>query len=193
MTRCRRFREDRAQALVARHHIGQRRRQRRRIQPPGQPQRQRDVVGRCWALQTGSGTTAGAGRTTTASSGPRLAHAAAGRTAAACVATSASAATVGASNSARIGSSTAKAAADPADQPGGQQRVAAEVEEVVVDADPVRPSTSANRPPSISSCGVRGAPAAACGERPAPAAPCGPACRWRQRQRVQHHEGAGTM
>ena len=45
--------------------------------------------------------------------------------------------TLGASNSLRIGSSTSKRRADPADQTRRQQRVAAEVEEVVVDADPL--------------------------------------------------------
>ena len=91
--------------------------------------------------------------------------------------------------------STSRLGADPADQPDRQQRMAAELEEVVVDADPLDASTSANRPHRISSCGVRGArracdrqrfgrrqraavelavrrSAAACRARRSPAAPC---------------------
>ena len=48
--------------------------------------------------------------------------------------------------------------ADPADQPGGEQGVAAEVEEVVVDADPVHAEDLGEQSRTASSsCAVRGA------------------------------------
>ena len=95
----------------------------------------------------------------------------------------------GASNSARTGSSDAERRADPADQPGGQQRVAAEVEEVVVDARPGRrPSTSANRSRTGS---PRAAVAGRGRRRPGGRSGAGSAAAVElavggQRQRVQH-------
>ena len=90
---------------------------------------------------------------------------------------------MGASKSRRSGRSTwnARGAARRA---GGEERVAAEVEEVVVDADPRSagsPRTSQNCAARNPSSGVRGATRSA--ERaatpPAPAGPGGRPCRWR--------------
>ena len=90
----------------------------------------------------------------------------------------ASAATLGASNRLRIAHLDLQHRPHPADQPRRQQRVPAELEEVVVDADPRTPSTSANSPHSISSCGVRGARCSrAATQPPAQAARGGRACR----------------
>ena len=66
---------------------------------------------------------------------------------------------------------------------GGQQRVAAQLEEVVVDADLRRNrSTSAQMPRASPPTGVRGGYVGRCAWSsrlpPAPAAPCGPPCRW---------------
>ena len=71
--------------------------------------------------------------------GPRLPRQAGG---APCPLPGASSATVGASNTARIGSST-PAWREPADQASGQQRMAAEFEEVVVEANALEAETSA--------------------------------------------------
>ena len=71
----------------------------------------------------------------------------------------ASAATVGASNSSRTADSVSSAAPSRATSLGGDQRVAAEVEEVVVDADPRRRRAHRRtRPATISSTGVAAAP-----------------------------------
>ncbi len=70
---------------------------------------------------------------------------------------SASAATVGASNRARSGSSTPRASRMRETSLGGQQRVPAQVEEVVVRRRPRRPSSSAQTAASCSSVAVRGA------------------------------------
>ena len=68
------------------------------------------------------------------------------------------AASVGASKSARTGSSTPSASRTRGDQPRGEQRVAAEREEVVAGARPARqPRSSLQIPASSSSSGVRGA------------------------------------
>ncbi len=88
----------------------------------------------------------------------------------------------GASNSARSGSSTPNASRSPGHDCVGQQRVAAEVEEVVVDARPGRdPRTSRQMPASASSTGSaagRRRRSGGRGRRPARAAPCGRPCRW---------------
>ena len=70
-------------------------------------------------------------------------------------------ATVGASNSARTGSSTSERGADAGDHAGGQQRVAAEVEEAVVDADPVQPEDLGEDPGTGSPRGRARRPAVA--------------------------------
>ena len=99
-------------------------------------------------------------------------------------------ATVGASNSARTPMSVSERRVQPRDDPGRDQRVAAEVEEVVVDADPVdaehlgedagdrllEPASSAARNSDVRR------------RTPARAAPCGPACRWGQRDLVEDHD-----
>ena len=91
-------------------------------------------------------------------------------------------ATVGASNSARSGSSTPKAVAHPRDDLGGQQRVAAQLEEVVVRRPPAR--RRAPRPrcrpaaPRSACAAPRRLLAGGAGARPGRAAPCGPPCRW---------------
>ena len=91
--------------------------------------------------RAGPGTTAAAGQTTAATrpaaarpaaAAPDRRHAAPGRGPAA------SAATVGCSNSCRSGSSSPDSGADPRGRLGRQQRVAAQLEEVVVDADPLQ-------------------------------------------------------
>ena len=68
----------------------------------------------------------------------------------------------------------------PADQPHRQQRVPAEVEEVVVDADPVQAEHLGERPAQDLLRGPRRTPArrGPPPRSPAPAAPAGPACRW---------------
>ena len=88
-------------------------------------------------------------------------------------------ATVGASNTVRR-SARHPGRPDPGDQPGGEQRVPAEVEEVVVDADRGQrraPRRTAGTGPSPGA--VRGArPVAARAVRRGRAGPCGRACRW---------------
>ena len=147
---------------------------------PRQPQRHRDRVGRRSApfqpvqepqpplrkrqRHLGSGARTGTQRR------PRRLAPASSR--------SASAATVGASNRLRIASSTSERGADAADQPRRQQRMPAELEEVVVDADRApRPAPRRTAPHRISSCGVRGARAHRAASSPAPAARGGRACR----------------
>ena len=174
-------REHRAQALVPLDQVAERRLQRRAVERARQPHRQRDHVGRRSValqplqepqppLRVGQ---RDLGR-------PRLRAPAARRDAAASDdSRAASAATLGASNRLRIATSTSKRRADPADQPRRQQRVAAELEEVVVDADPrARRSTSANSAHRIASCGVARRPVRLRrAQAPAPAAPGGRACR----------------
>ena len=106
----------------------------------------------------------------------------------------ASPATVGASNSARSGSSTPSALAQPRHHLGGEQRVAAELEEVVVHADPLAAaSTSAQIPASSSSTGVRGAGVRRRGARGRlrrRQGACGPPCRWASSgSACERHEG----
>ena len=161
------------------HHIGQCRFQRSRIQLPFQTQRQRDVVGRARALPAGAGTTAAAAHTTAAAVRPRLRHQRRRGRPRPRAADRPVWPTVGASNRARIASSTPSCRADAADQPRRQQRVPAQVEEVVVDAHALAtPSTSANRSQSSRSSGVAVHGAPRLRRLRAPAAPCGRACRW---------------
>ena len=111
---------------------------RRRRAAPGEPQRDGHVVGRAGAVQLGEEPQPALGErqrdafrpVAGAQRGPR-----AGRPGSASRA--ARPATVGASNSVRSGSSTPSTRPDPGDQPDREQRVPAEVEEVVVDADRV--------------------------------------------------------
>ena len=131
--------EDRAQHLVPADHVGQRRLQRRRVQVTRQPHRHRVVVGRRSVLPAGPGTTAAAGRTTAATRSGRGRAASASRAGPACSSRAASAAGVGASNSSRTGSLGAQHRAHPADQPHRQQRMPAQVEEVVVGPDRRQP------------------------------------------------------
>ena len=177
----------------------QRRAQRVGVEVAVQPQRRAGCCTSRSGPPAGRGTTAAAGRRQRQPFGRAPGRAAA--RAGACAGVGASVAgqrrpTVGASNTSRSDSSTPSAGADPADQPGGQQRVAAEGEEVVVDADPrPAPSTSANRPHSdlLACVGGRGRrPRRRRG--PARAAPGGRACRWRSAAaRPARRRPAGTM
>ena len=160
-----RRREDRAQrSRAARPRRRARASSAPHVELARQPQRHRRCCRSRSGLPAGRGTTAAAARTTAA---PRAAArdgaASAGR---ACwrrrrrapgqpVARSAP------RTAARSGSSTPKRGADPRDQPGRQQRVAAELEEVVVDADPLeRPAP--RRPDRTAISSVRRARRAHC-------------------------------
>ncbi len=81
------------------------------------------------------------------------------------------------------GTSRPKASRIARDQPRGQQRVAAEREEVIVNADTVAPEhAAATGPTSRRSISVRGGTAMrGAGAAPAPAAPLDRACRWARR------------
>ena len=135
-----RVREDRAQALVARHHVAQRGLQRRAIERARKPHRQRDRVGRARApsrrsrnhsRRCANDSGISAGRATGTQRRTRRLRA----VAAAWPAPRPSAPRTGCGSQARHPS----AGADAADQPRRQQRMAAEREEVVVDADPLEP------------------------------------------------------
>ena len=79
------------------------------------------------------------------------------------------------------GARTPRRRAQPRHHPGGQQRVAAEVEEARRPPRPgQRPAPRAQTPASSSSIGVRGRDEVFCGRRlsRAPAGPGGPPCRW---------------
>ena len=151
-------------------HVPQRRLQRGDVQLAGQPDDDRDVVGRARALQLAEEPQPALRerqrhplRTLT---GPQRRPR---RPVPAPASRAASPATVGASNSARIGDLDAQHRPDPRDQPDRQQRVPAQVEEVVVDADRVhaehlgerraqhlllhRGRTTARHPPTYSGAG----------------------------------------
>ena len=120
-------------------------RPRRRAPPPAPRGRARRSAAPPWGCcrsrsvpPGGAGTTAAAAQTTAGSQPAAATRTSAGRAVSASCSRCASAATVGASNRVRIGSSTSRLRADAADQPRRQQRVAAEREEVVVDADALR-------------------------------------------------------
>ena len=105
-------------------------------------------------------------------------------------------ATVGCSNRPRSGSSTPKACAHPRDQLGGEQRMPAEREEVVVRARPrSTPEHLGEQAASSSSTGVRGAfhaPSAAAASGSGPGSASAAAVHLavgRQRQRLQEHQG----
>ena len=144
-----RVREHRAQALVPLHQIAQRPSSAARSSAPAQPHRQRDhivppAVRRLPpppALQPVQEPQPALRirQRDLRRPRPRAASGARGRLPPPSDSRSASAATLGASNRLRIATSTSSARADPADQPRRQQRVPAELEEVVVDADPLDP------------------------------------------------------
>ena len=179
-------------------HVAQRRLQ--RVARPASPvsrSGQRDVVGRARARPAGRGTTAGAARTTAARARavPRRAARRARPVRDACPSRAASPATVGASNSVRSGSSTPSTARIRRHQPDGQQRVPAEREEVVVDADrlagPAPRRTPRTAAPPAPCAGARPARRR---RTPARAAPGGRACRWRSAAApASTTTAAGTM
>ncbi len=126
--------EDRAQRLVAGQHVAEGGAQRGGVQRSVDPQRTRDGVGRARALQAVQEPESGLRGGQRQPGGPRPR----GR---------AGAARGGGAEPGREGAGAAsleevpdggldaERGADPADHPGGEQRVAAEVEEVVVGAD----------------------------------------------------------
>ena len=129
--------EQRAQALMARHHVGQRGAQRVDIQPAAQPQRHRHVVNRRRPLQLVQEPQPRSGRTTTAPPpAARPATSGSSRPSPAPI-RGANWATVGASNRARTARSASRRGVDRGDHPHRRQRVPAEVEERVVDPDPL--------------------------------------------------------
>ena len=151
-----RLREDRAQALVPRNNITERRLQRRNVERTTQPHRQRDRVGRAGALQpiqepqpTLRKRQRDLGRplTRTQRRARLLPHRQPPRQR---------------RHARRLEQHPdrkldIKARTNAADQPRRQQRMTPKLEEVVVDADAREtPRTSANSAHSTSSCGVRG-------------------------------------
>ena len=152
-TGCRPLGEDRAQRLVPPDDLAQRALQRRRVQRARQAQRDGDVVDRAPRLQLVQepepllrererqrARRARPGRAAAAPAAPR---------GAAPPPRSASSATVGASKSARSGSSTPNTSRIRDDHPRGQQRVPAQLEEVVVAPPPApRPAPPPRSPPA---------------------------------------------
>ena len=170
-----------AQNLVAPHDLPQAALQGGGVETPGQAHGERHVVGREPGLELvedpepllGEGEGYRRPRRRGREDRRRRLSAPARR---ACSTSPASPATVGVSKRRRSGISTPKASRTPGGKPGGQQRVAAESEEVVVDA-----ATLARRAPR-----ARGRPAAppGCGAARSAAAPAVGPARLRQRPAV---------
>ncbi len=148
----------RAQALVPLGHVPERRRQRLPVERPGQPQPDRQVVrgpGAAQPLQQPE-PLLGRGERYAGGPGPRGAQRRAGRGGAVEGGEQPGRGRVVEEGADRhLG---AERLPDPADQPGGQQRVAAEPEEVVVAADRVEPEAGGElRAHPLLVLGARGA------------------------------------
>ncbi|GLZ28521.1 hypothetical protein Lesp02_07110 [Lentzea sp. NBRC 105346] len=179
------LREDRAQRLVPGHDVRDGLAQRGAVQRAGDPQRGGDVVGGRRALEAVQEPQALLRERQRHGLGPRSPfERLAGFTAGA----RGEGGDRGTVEQVAHAELDAQAGADPVDQPGGEQRVAAEVEEVVVDADFLEPEHLGEKSTKDLFDGVARRPALSgrvlgCGQQVAVELAVA-----RQRQRVQHHE-----